>query len=353
MVAGTMTAQFLFHILMYTLLLIICVLVGYLWAASRIWYSDDPWWYILNFVEDNLIIVFALIVLFGCISISCIYFYRMAKMLEQVLGAVDDIYQERVNRVELPQVLSEAEHKLNEILGSMKENKRLAREAEQRKNDMIVYMAHDLKTPLTSVLGYLTILKDEEPASLELKEKYIHIAWSKAKRLENLISDFFEITKFNFATMKLEYGEVNMSRMLAQILYEFKPMMGEKGMEYEFQSDSDISVWCDIGKMERVFDNLIKNAIHYGYEDSKIFVSLKKNGTQGMELTVENQGPTIPKEKLNQIFDQFFRLDEARASKTGGTGLGLAIAKQIVELHGGVIRCESEEERICFTVVLQ
>lgn len=312
----------------------------------------DSTYIFLNYLEDHIVSVFLFALLLGCVFIGCYHFTRAAKMIEQITQAVDDLHKERVKYIQLPSVLRDVEQKLNEIMSNVKENRQAAKEAEQKKNEMIVYMAHDLKTPLTSVLGYLTLLKDEKDISEELRHKYLSIAWTKAGRLEDLINEFFEVTRFNYSFMTLDYRTVNMSRMVEQILYEFKPLFQEKGIVYELILTPDVQVHCDVEKMERVFDNLLKNAIHYSYENTSLMVSLKANGEKGMKMIVENRGKTIPKEKLETIFEQFFRLDSARGSQTGGTGLGLAITKQIVELHGGTIRCESADEKIRFIITL-
>lgn len=139
-----------------------------------------------------------------------------------------------------------------------------------------------------------------------------------------------------------------MSRMMEQIFYEFRPLFAEKGLTYKLDMDEDVVVSCDVEKMERVLDNLIKNAINYSYRDSEIQVTLRQKQNRGMQAVIKNHGKTIPKEKQKMLFEQFFRMDSSRSSGTGGTGLGLAIAKQIVELHGGRIRCESENEIVSF-----
>jgi two-component system sensor histidine kinase VanS len=209
-------------------------------------------------------------------------------------------------------------------------------------------MAHDLKTPLTSVLGYITLLKEEDHISDELRKKYLSIAWNKAQRLENLINDFFEVTRMNLSSMSLEYSDVNISRMMEQIFYEFRPLFQEKGLTYQLNLEEDVTISCDVEKIERVLDNLIKNAINYSYPNTMIQVYLNRKGEDKIQAVIRNKGKTIPKEKQKKLFEQFFRVDSARSSGTGGTGLGLAIAKQIIELHGGRIRCESENEEVAF-----
>ena len=340
--------RFLLEIGLYAACVLIVLVLGYLWCEKYVWYKTDMLYPLIHEFHIHWVSFVLFAILFGCLVISCINFSRIAKMMGQIVQAVDDMHGDRVNYITLSPQLYEVEEKLNRILDNERESKHLAKEAERRKNDMVIYMAHDLKTPLTSVMGYLMLLNDESEISPELRKKYISIILNKAGRLEELINEFFEAARYNFSEFTLNYSKVNMSMMAEQILYEFKPLLAEKGMEYKYEAGQDIMVSCDVEQMERVFDNLIKNAINYSYENSTLFVSLEKRGEDGMRITVKNQGKTIPKEKIEHIFEQFFRLDASRSSNTGGSGLGLAIAKQIVEMHGGTISCESENETITF-----
>ena len=341
-VAKQLVKGYLVHMLVYIVAVLALLGIAYWWCNSQIWYSWDELYPLVHWLHINVVAVFLGVMLIGCVAITCVHFYQMARMLELVTTAVDDLYSNRINSVKLPASLQEVERKLNEIMIGIRDSQQEAKDAEQRKNDMIIYMAHDLKTPLTSVIGYLTLLKDEPEISQELRQKYLDIAWNKAGRLEDLVNEFFELTRMNFAHMSLNCSMVNMSMMVEQFMYEFKPLLTEKGMDYQLETEPEIMVYCDIEKMQRVFDNLLKNAINHVY--------LEKNGEKGMRLIVQNHGQTIPAEKLSYLFEQFFRLDSSRDSQTGGTGLGLAIAKQIVELHGGKISCESSNETIVFIV---
>ena len=208
-----------------------------------------------------------------------------------------------------------------------------------------------MKTPLTSVIGYLTLLRDENKISEELREKYLSISLEKAEHLEDLINEFFEITRFNLSNITLEYSRVNLTRMLEQLIYEFKPMLLEKNLKCELEIAPDTMIKCDVNKMQRVFDNLMRNAVNYSFDDSTIHIAVKQNG-ENLCIQFTNCGNTIPKEKLVRIFEQFYRLDVARSSRSGGAGLGLAVAKEIVELHNGTITAKSENEQIEFTVTL-
>ena len=264
------------------------------------------------------------------------------------------IYREKEELVELPQELHEVEKELNQVMLNVRASREKAEEAEQRKNDLIIYMAHDLKTPLTSVIGYISLLEEEKDISGELKQKYLGIALKKSQRLEELVNEFFEITRFNLSTMTLELSTVNLTRMLEQISSEFIPVFQEKDLTYHLELDPDLKLLCDIDKMERVFDNLLKNAVNYSYKGTqiRILAHMEQQGSNDEKLHIQiiNHGKTIPKEKQERIFEQFFRLESSRGSGTGGAGLGLAIAREIIEQHGGELTCESEDEQIIFHI---
>ena len=329
------------------------LLVFLLWLISRsfVWQPWDPLYQLLQWVKDNFILVFTgtLIVIWAVITY--LFIKRPLRYLDRMIEAAKQLAAPNEQEILLPKAMKTVQDEMNLVREQALRNAYAAREAEQRKNDLIVYLAHDLKTPLTSVIGYLNLLQDEPQISPELRARYTGIALDKALRLEELINDFFDITRFNLTTLTLEPERINFSRMLEQVTCEFEPILAEKGLEWETVIQPDISILCDPDKIERVLDNLIRNAVNYSYPDSKIFLSMYSLGEQ-IEIDLKNKGKTIPPEKLSRIFEQFYRLDSSRSSKTGGSGLGLAIAKEIVTLHGGSIRAESENESVCFQVVL-
>lgn len=214
-----------------------------------------------------------------------------------------------------------------------------------------MYLAHDLKTPLASVTGYLNLLRDEGQISEELRQKYLSVALDKAERLEDLINEFFEIAKFNLSNITLQYSRISLVRMLEMLLYEFQPMLREKNLQCNLMAPEDIMIRCDADKIQRVFDNILKNAVIYSFEGTAIEIAAVGQG-EFAEITFTNHGDTIPEEKLERLFEQFYRLDVSRSTSGGGAGLGLAIAKQIVELHNGTITASSENETVEFKVTL-
>ena len=287
----------------------------------------------------------------------CIIFltYRLLKKVvayvDELQEATGKLFDSNVDYIELSPELSEIAAKINRLKQESEANARLAKENEQRKNDLIMYLAHDLKTPLSSVMGYLMLLRDEPQISEELREKYLSISLSKAERLEDLINEFFEITRFNLSNITLQYKEIDLTRLLEQLIYEFAPMLREKGLQCDLNAPETLMFRCDADKIQRVFDNLLRNAVIYSFNDTTITIAAEPH-EKDVTIIFENCGNTIPREKLSQIFEQFYRLDAARSTSSGGAGLGLAIAKQIVELHKGTITAESTDEKIRFTVTL-
>ncbi len=240
---------------------------------------------------------------------------------------------------------------LVEIKASMERNEQLMKEEADRKNDLIVYLAHDLKTPLTSVIGYLSLLAEVPDMPMEQKAKYTNIALDKAQRLEKLINEFFDITRYNLQQIALEKETIDLSYMLVQMTDEFYPILSAHGNRVLLQVEEGLVIYGDGEKLARVFNNILKNAVAYSYPDTEIQIMVT-NREQEVTICFRNQGRTIPQYKLDAICEKFFRLDEARATNTGGAGLGLAIAKEIVTLHGGSITAASENEVTTFQIIL-
>ena len=220
-----------------------------------------------------------------------------------------------------------------------------------RKNDLITYLAHDLKTPLTSVIGYLSLLDEVPDMPQPQREKYTHIALEKSQRLEGLINEFFDITRYSLQQLTLEKEPVDVSYLLVQLTDEFYPLLQAHGNTIELNVPQDLTVEGDAGKLARVFNNLLKNAVSYSTPGTPILLWAEQADEQA-QFFVQNRGKTIPAHQLDALFEKFFRLDEARATATGGAGLGLAIAKEIVTLHGGSISAHSEQGVTTFAVEL-
>ena len=276
---------------------------------------------------------------------------RMLHYLSSVEAAIDAIQREDDEQIVLVPELKPLEDKLMALRATLKRKEMETAISEQKKNDLVVYLAHDLKTPLTSIIAYLTMLDQRKSMPDEDREKYIHVTFEQASRLRELINEFFEITRFNLQDIVLEKEQLNLSFLLEQLADESYGVLKDKYLTCSVKTDDDLMVMGDPDKLARVFDNLLRNAIAYSYTDTEIEIEARAKGTD-IVITFENQGHEIPEQNLKLIFEKFYRVDNARSSQTGGSGLGLSIAKRIVELHGGIIEATSDWERTTFTVVL-
>lgn len=227
------------------------------------------------------------------------------------------------------------------------------RESERTKNELVTNVAHDLRTPLTSIIGYLELLSGDTPMTPEMQKKYIDIAYVKAKRLEKLIEDLFGFTKLNCGKIAMNVANVDVVKLISQLLEEFYPSFVDKNLSYELKSNVPAKIIkADGNLLARLFDNLINNAIKYGADGKRVVVTIDAED-EVVTVCVINYGYVIPEEELPMIFDKFYRVEQSRSTNTGGTGLGLAIAKNIVEMHGGTIEAESSLKGTVFRVKLQ
>ena len=286
---------------------------------------------------------------------TLVLLYRLLKKvfgyIDEIGKATEDLVNKDVEYIELPDELEEIKNRMNHLKRESEKNEKLAKENEEKKDELIVYLAHDIKTPLTSMIGYLSILDEIDDMPKKKQKNYISIALDKSYRLEDLINELFDVARFNSEKIVLEKEELNLNLMLEQIIDDFYPTLRELNKSIKLNYNEPISINGDPDKLSRVFNNLIKNAISYSKEESEIVINLKKDNNNAI-VEVINKGKQISKEKLSKIFEKFYRLDSARTSRTGGSGLGLAIAKDIVELHNGTIIAESNEKETTFRVTL-
>lgn len=284
-----------------------------------------------------------------------IFFYisigRTTKYLNEISDSLEKILSGSDEPIMLVPELEPMAEKMASLKMELVRREKQAAESEKKKNELVVYLAHDLKTPLTAVIAYLTMLDEHPDMPREERVKYTHITLEKAVRLEELINEFFDITRFNLQNIVLEKEELNLSILLEQIADESYGMLNEKKMTCAVDVEEDLMIQADPDKLARVFDNLLRNAAAYGYEDTQIMIQAR-GGDGRITIIFTNQGPQIPAKKLETIFEKFYRVDDARSGKTGGAGLGLAIAKQIVELHGGAISATSDYKSTRFIVTL-
>lgn len=276
---------------------------------------------------------------------------RFTRWLDWIGTAVHQVVDETGEQVSLPGELVPLERDLRSIQRSLAAGRAQAKEAEQRRQDLVAFLAHDLKTPLTSVLGYLNLLRDDPGLTAEQRAKYTAIALDKANRLGELIGEFFDITRMDFAALG-ERGElIQLSLLLEQLSDEFYPAFAEKDLTCRCDIAPRLTVRGNADKLARVFDNVLRNAVSYSAPGGEVEIWAAEHEGWA-EIAIRNQGLEIPEQELTNIFQKFYRLDQARSTRTGGAGLGLAIAREIVERHGGTIRAESDGRRTSFVIRL-
>ena len=223
--------------------------------------------------------------------------------------------------------------------------------AEQRKDELVMYLAHDIRTPLTSVIGYLNLLEEDPNMPPEQRAARAHIVLEKAYRLETMVNEFFEITKYKSQKITLSKETIDLYYMLVQLSDELSPVLAPRGNTVTLHLDENLTIEADPEKLARVFNNILKNAASYSFPHTEIVISVEKLEHEVI-IRFQNSGEDIPNEALASLFNKFYRGDQSRSSDTGGTGLGLAIAKEIVTLHGGAISASSKNHVVTFTVSL-
>ncbi len=338
----------------YTVALIAAVCACVLAGRYLSWYADDLFYKLIRAAYREPVQGVGFIIIMWLIGIAVILGVMLKRALSYINAVVDasqKLLKEDGAPIELPRPLSDVEEKMNAVKEQSIYNYRLAKEQEQKKNDLLVYLAHDLKTPLTSVIGYLTLVDDAPGLPEENKTKYMRIALEKAERLELLLNEFFDITRFSLHGIELERKRINLNILLYQMAEEFYPVYKERGLDIKVDTDEPVVIAGDPDKIARVFDNLLKNAANYSHKDTTVEISARLVDGNAV-VKVKNRADEIPKESLDKLFDMFYRADASRNASSGGAGVGLAVSKEIVELHGGTIGVTSNKEFTEFTVTL-
>ncbi|MCI1973692.1 MAG: HAMP domain-containing histidine kinase [Lactobacillus sp.] len=261
-------------------------------------------------------------------------------------------FNQRINfyvRPDLQKVIDSINALVDSTVQAMDDERKI----ERSKDELITNVSHDIRTPLTSIIGYLGLLQNKAFHSEEEHDKYVEIAFVKSKQLKSLADDLFEYTKLQSTKMRLQPQKLHLFSMLEQVAASFELEAEKKGMQINVDcKPEDLAIEADPEKLVRVYNNLISNALKYGHGASEINLSAQQLNDQRVELRVENNGEPIPADSLQQIFERFYRVENSRNKATGGTGLGLAITKSIVELHHGTIRCESDQKLTSFIINL-
>lgn len=269
----------------------------------------------------------------------------------EVNQGIESLLEDDEKQIQLSPEMLPFERKLNSVKQTLAERKMETALAEQRKDALVMYLAHDIRTPLTSVIGYLNLLEEDPNMPPEQRAARVHIVLEKAYRLETMVNEFFEITKYKSQKITLSKETIDLYYMLVQLSDELSPVLAPRGNTVTLHLDENLNIEADPEKLARVFNNILKNAASYSFPHTEIVISAEKFGHEVI-IRFQNSGEDIPNEALASLFNKFYRVDQSRSSDTGGTGLGLAIAKEIVTLHGGAISASSKNHVVTFTVSL-
>ncbi len=292
----------------------------------------------------------------GCAVIVILFFGRFLRYFDRLVSAVGSVIHDRGKPVELPRDLFIVETELNSLRLESLADERAAAAAEQRKNELVAYLAHDIRTPLTSVLGYLSLLQDAPDLPVDQRVRFTGLALQKAERLEVLVNEFFEITRYNLQSIPIERQRIGLGFFLEQIAEEFYPQASAKGVSIQVSAPADTEFFVDGDKLARAVGNVVRNAVAYADEGTTVTLEAEglpaQGGRSGFRIRVTDRGREIAPHHLDSIFEKFYREDTARGAATGNAGLGLAIAKEILLAHGGSIAAESADGLTVFTMDL-
>lgn len=287
----------------------------------------------------------------GLLIIAIVVLNRAVKLIDELTASVAQLFRDKEQPIVLSRDLAIVGNELDSIRLNALASDRAAQASERRKNELVAYLAHDIRTPLTSVIGYVTLLKEAPELPEKTRISYADIALQKAERLEKLIDEFFEITRYSLQSIPIERQTVSLLLLCEQIVDEFAPEAQARKVDLVADVAQDVDIYIDPDKLARVLSNIMRNALAYADEDT--VVRLQAEATEEeVTFALSNQGREISAEHLDRIFDQFFREDSARQTNGGGAGLGLAIAREIVTAHGGTIKATSTDGLTTFTIVL-
>ena len=302
------------------------------------------------FSEKLWILVLVLLIqLILAVMMSLTMYHRFElHQVQQILQSSATTNLPKPIEVKVNQNLQGIIDNYNLLISNMNRRSKEQEQSEKSKDELISNVSHDIRTPLTSVIGYLGLIESKNYSDLGQILKYTHIAYKKSLEMQNLVNSLFEFANVQHATSRLNMTQFDMAQMLDQLSADFELEANKRGMEIIVNSRPDkIMMKGDTEKLGRVFNNLIMNAFKYGKGATHIWLTAEQKEKE-VVVTVANNGPAIPEESLKHVFDRFYRVEDSRSKKTGGTGLGLAIAQSMVKLHGGTIAVTSDKEKTSF-----
>lgn len=314
---------------------------------------------LVRHLSRDTLVSFMLVTVIATICFFIIYFLLFIKRIVKDMTYISDRIIDIADGKSDEKIIIERQDEIGEIAGRINEmteqiNQLITseRDALQSNKDLIACVAHDLRTPITSVKGYLDLALDTKHYDLEQRQKYVRIAQTKANRLEYLIHDLFNYTKLTSGEITLHRSKIDLVQLVEQMVEEFYPLFQEEELECTTKYNiSYLEMNMDGELIARAVQNLFSNAIKYGKDGKHVYVELECL-EQEVQIRVTNYGLVIPEESIKHLFDKFYRVERSRNVKTGGTGLGLNIAQEIVHLHGGRIQVTSGASGTCFTIAL-
>ncbi|WP_421387577.1 sensor histidine kinase [Limosilactobacillus fermentum] len=298
-------------------------------------------------------------VLLGLIDIGVLWWRLLRRyhlyQLDHIIGELHYIAQGHLDHRIPFRVNGNQQHvitSVNALVDTITQAMQEERASEKSKDELITNVSHDLRTPLTSIIGYLGLIEDHQYQSEEDIVKYSHIAYDKAKQMKNLVEDLFEYTKVQQHGAPVNLMTVDLGQLLEQVGASFELEADKKGIAINVSCEpTPLSITADPEKLGRLFSNLVANALKYGHGASYIHLTAKQLGEK-VVITVANDGEKIPAEAVKHLFERFYRVESSRNKATGGTGLGLAIVQSIVELHHGSVTARSDDQETAFVVTL-
>ncbi len=276
---------------------------------------------------------------------------KVMRVLDEITAGIQEVAKgELSHRIEVKtsDEFGVVAASINQMAEQLQLSLQEERNAVAAKNDLITGISHDLRTPLTSILGFLEYIeKDRYQDEIEMRY-YVSIAYEKSLTLRKLIDDLFEYTRVSGGSLPLSLEALNLNSFLMQLAEEFAPMLEDAGMTYKIIGGQE-PLWIQAapGELVRAYENLFSNAIRYSSQGKRMEIGLALEGKEAV-VRISNYGEPIPAQDLPHLFDRFYRVDKSRSRETGGTGLGLAIAKSMIELHRGSIAAYSENGRTDF-----
>ncbi|TVX88155.1 sensor histidine kinase [Paenibacillus agilis] len=312
---------------------------------------------ILNAIADN--IPPELFIVGACLFFFFFYYYLLmrltVKRINQVIITVQSIadgnLEQRIKVHSEVDELGKLEQNLNEMAHKLQYSIEEERRAERTKSELITNVSHDLRTPLTSIIGYLRLVEEDRYRDeIELRH-YIRIAYEKSESLHLMIEDLFEYSRMN-GGMNLQTQRVNVAELVSQLFVHYQVPVEECGMTLRMlNAQRPAYVNADTLKLVRVFENLLSNGMKYGRDGHFIDMVVHSDPVEA-KVEIINYGEQIPQADLPHVFERFYRVDKSRTGDKRGSGLGLAISSTIIELHGGRIWVESDVEATRFIVTL-